>query len=185
MIMKRRDSAVSPVIGILLMLVVTIIIAAIVSGFAGSFAKEDSKTPQMTFKGEMSRSGGLKVTHTGGDTLATMSTNLVIRPTKTFGSYDQYSWIINKTVISDASNTNKKWESGTSALKIRFWEPGQSMIVLPADYSYAQRRPDGTDDSTSSSYGINNQASEGKTISLELQDSSGKIFAKTEMPIKP
>jgi FlaG/FlaF family flagellin (archaellin) len=34
-IYKRMEPAVSPVIGVLLMLVVTIIIAAIVSGFAG------------------------------------------------------------------------------------------------------------------------------------------------------
>lgn len=183
--MNIRDSAVSPVIGILLMLVVTIIIAAVVSGFAGSFTKEESKAPQVTLKGELSQSGGLKITHTGGDTLATMSTNVVIRPTKTFGSYDQYSWIINKTVISDASNTDKKWEHGTAALKIRFWEPGQSMIVLPADFTYAQSRPDGKDDSNSGSYGIKNATSLGKTINIELQDSSGKVFAKTEMPIKP
>lgn len=48
MILKGRDSAVSPVIGILLMLVVTIIIAAVVSGFAGSLASDQSTAPQIT-----------------------------------------------------------------------------------------------------------------------------------------
>lgn len=43
---EHKDSAVSPVIGILLMLVVTIIIAAVVSGFAGGFAGDTSKAPQ-------------------------------------------------------------------------------------------------------------------------------------------
>jgi len=33
--MERTDDAVSPVIGVMLMLVVTVIIAAVVSGFAG------------------------------------------------------------------------------------------------------------------------------------------------------
>lgn len=42
----RMDSAVSPVIGVLLMLVVTIIIAAIVSSFAGGIASDQSKAPQ-------------------------------------------------------------------------------------------------------------------------------------------
>jgi hypothetical protein len=41
-----KESAVSPVIGILLMLVVTIIIAAVVSGFAGGLASNQQKTPQ-------------------------------------------------------------------------------------------------------------------------------------------
>lgn len=41
-----RDSAVSPVIGVLLMLVVTIIIAAVVSGFAGGLAGDTEAAPQ-------------------------------------------------------------------------------------------------------------------------------------------
>lgn len=45
--MKRlNDHGVSPVVGVMLMLVVTIIIAAVVSGFAGSLASDDSKAPQ-------------------------------------------------------------------------------------------------------------------------------------------
>lgn len=45
----KEESAVSPVIGILLMLVVTLIIAAVVSGFAGGFVKDEKKTPQASF----------------------------------------------------------------------------------------------------------------------------------------
>jgi len=44
----RRDSAVSPVVGVMLMLVVTIIIAAVVSAFAGGLAGNTHKTPQTT-----------------------------------------------------------------------------------------------------------------------------------------
>jgi len=42
----KRESAVSPVVGVMLMLVVTIIIAAVVSGFAGGLAGESRKAPQ-------------------------------------------------------------------------------------------------------------------------------------------
>lgn len=41
-----RDAAISPVIGVLLMLVVTIIIAAVVSAFAGGLSSEQHKTLQ-------------------------------------------------------------------------------------------------------------------------------------------
>lgn len=41
-----KEAAVSPVIGVLLMLVVTIVIAAVVSGFAGGLASDQHKTPQ-------------------------------------------------------------------------------------------------------------------------------------------
>jgi flagellin-like protein len=43
----HKENAVSPVIGILLMLVVTIIIAAVVSGFAGGLAVIPVKAPQL------------------------------------------------------------------------------------------------------------------------------------------
>jgi hypothetical protein len=47
--MKRMNSeAVSPVVGVMLMLVVTIIIAAVVSAFAGGLASDQSKAPQAT-----------------------------------------------------------------------------------------------------------------------------------------
>ncbi|WP_343241749.1 type IV pilin N-terminal domain-containing protein [Methanoculleus sp. UBA312] len=42
------DSAVSPVVGVMLMLVVTIIIAAVVSAFAGGLTSDSSKAPQAT-----------------------------------------------------------------------------------------------------------------------------------------
>ena len=45
---QKKETAVSPVIGILLMLVVTIIIAAVVSGFAGGLASENDKAPQVS-----------------------------------------------------------------------------------------------------------------------------------------
>lgn len=41
----RTESAVSPVVGVLLMLVVTIIIAAVVSGFAAGLTGGTSKAP--------------------------------------------------------------------------------------------------------------------------------------------
>ena len=46
----RNDGAVSPVIGVMLMLVVTIIIAAVVSGFAGGLAGGAETPPQASIK---------------------------------------------------------------------------------------------------------------------------------------
>lgn len=43
-----NENAVSPVVGVMLMLVVVIIIGAVVSGFAGSVVTSERKAPQMT-----------------------------------------------------------------------------------------------------------------------------------------
>jgi FlaG/FlaF family flagellin (archaellin) len=59
--MKRQiqfDEAVSPVIGVMLMLVVTIIIAAVVSGFAGGLMGGSEKAPAASFKTVIKNGGG-------------------------------------------------------------------------------------------------------------------------------
>ena len=47
--MEKRDDAVSPVIGVMLMLVVTIIIAAVISGFAGGLVGSQTAAPSASF----------------------------------------------------------------------------------------------------------------------------------------
>lgn len=47
--MEKRDDAVSPVIGVMLMLVVTIIIAAVISGFAGGLVTSQEPAPSASF----------------------------------------------------------------------------------------------------------------------------------------
>lgn len=53
----KKDSAVSPVVGVMLMLVVTIIIAAVVSGFAGGLAGNNQKTPELTLDVHIKNNG--------------------------------------------------------------------------------------------------------------------------------
>lgn len=45
---RHNESAVSPVVGVMLMLVVTIIIAAVVSAFAGGLGGDQKKTPSVS-----------------------------------------------------------------------------------------------------------------------------------------
>ncbi|HJJ42434.1 MAG TPA: type IV pilin [Methanocorpusculum sp.] len=56
---QKKDSAVSPVVGVMLMLVVTIIIAAIVSAFAGGLVTSADKAPNAVLKVDIvSKLGG-------------------------------------------------------------------------------------------------------------------------------
>jgi flagellin-like protein len=55
--MASHDKAVSPVVGVLLMLVVTIIIAAVVSGFAGGLISNSKKAPDASFKVKITNPG--------------------------------------------------------------------------------------------------------------------------------
>ncbi len=67
--MRFNNDAVSPVVGVMLMLVVTIIIAAVVSGFAGGLAQGSSKAPQLSIGAEAHNNSAIIVDFKGGDTI--------------------------------------------------------------------------------------------------------------------
>ena len=53
----KKESAVSPVVGIMLMLTVTIILAAIISGMTGGIAQTQKKPPQLVFEASLVNNG--------------------------------------------------------------------------------------------------------------------------------
>lgn len=70
--MQKNESAVSPVIGVMLMIVVTVIIAAVVAAFAGGMSSDQKKTPNAVFTvaGVSTTDGTVTFQQTGGDELA-------------------------------------------------------------------------------------------------------------------
>jgi FlaG/FlaF family flagellin (archaellin) len=54
---KKNDNAVSPVVGVMLMLVVTIIIAAVVSSYAGGLGKTEQKPPTASIECHITNDG--------------------------------------------------------------------------------------------------------------------------------
>ncbi|WP_136690121.1 type IV pilin [Halorhabdus amylolytica] len=65
------DDAVSPVIGVILMVAITVILAAVIATFVLGLGEQISSTaPQASFEYDFnSSSNNLTITHTGGDTL--------------------------------------------------------------------------------------------------------------------
>jgi FlaG/FlaF family flagellin (archaellin) len=82
---NRHENAVSPVIGVMLMIVVTIIIAAVVSAFAGGLAGDQKKTPSaqidVQIAPEKDASGSwysqIRFIHKGGDPIKTRDLQII------------------------------------------------------------------------------------------------------------
>jgi len=93
---ERKEDAVSPVVGVMLMLVVTIIIAAVVSGFAGGLAGGTKAAPQASFDvGFMQDDGGMGPSHVewkmvfehlSGDSIPTKDIEIITYYTLTNGT---------------------------------------------------------------------------------------------------
>lgn len=169
-----NENAVSPVVGVMLMLVVVIIIAAIVSGFAGSLAQTNNKAPQATIKGTLYVNGSgpnlVVLTHMGGDELATTKTTILIKKGDDWGTYfgvfSGGSSLVDKSKVHDSSSPPKYWFNATAGgtVDVNVWTAGQTMF---------------SDFSGFSSTDI------GKTLNLEVQTTDGKLISKSKMAIVP
>ncbi|WP_439027191.1 type IV pilin [Haloarchaeobius sp. DT45] len=70
------DDAVSPVIGVILMVAITVILAAVIGAFVLNIGGSQEKAPQATFEWENGASSTLNITHNGGDDLTTSELSL-------------------------------------------------------------------------------------------------------------
>ena len=88
---ERKEDAVSPVIGVMLMLVVTIVIAAVVAAFAGGLATETEATPITVLDVDV-HTGKVVLRSLSGDNLQKDETALKVQSldgTKTYKSVSQ------------------------------------------------------------------------------------------------
>ncbi len=168
----------------MLMLVVTIIIAAIVSGFAGGLAGDAKKTPQVNIKAEYSQSQGMTIHHLGGDTVNTLDTKVFVKPTRDFSS-DYQTWEVNTSALMV---NGKPWlrVGGYQTSNALIFEAGDIAIVEPADLDAGAVQPATYSDSddTKGSAGFQDPNNRGKRFTLSLVDNSGKTIAQTEVTVR-
>nr|WP_319539854.1 type IV pilin N-terminal domain-containing protein [uncultured Methanospirillum sp.] len=160
-----REEAVSPVIGVLLMLTLTLIIAAIVNSYAGGLMETESKAPTVTLQVSYSQSGenGMEIRHVSGDPLPTESVKVMIRPSESMGkAASQYPSIVNKSLITNYTGT-QSWTSGITSMR-----PGEICYIkgdsLSGNLSHLQEKiPDGL-----KQYWFNQSSNAGNTFFLEV-----------------
>ena len=78
---ERKEDAVSPVIGVMLMLVVTIVIAAVVAAFAGGLGGDVEMAPTAVLDISAHADNKLKITSLSGDALKTSDISIKVQDT--------------------------------------------------------------------------------------------------------
>lgn len=196
----------SPVVGVMLMLVVTIIIAALVASFAGGLATTSEATPQLAIKATYSQSGGMTITHAGGDAISLVGTKFMTTPSDLFGGdAAMFAWTIDPTIIeskgtsivSTNSNGNSTGFYTTSA-----FVAGDSLTIAqkncvdddrvakplpnPGVNQNAQLKWSGNDAKNAyfGAYAFNNADNVGKYFYLDLIDGkTGNMITRTKVTI--
>jgi len=181
---KNTEHAVSPVVGVMLMLVVTIIIAAVVSAFAGGTISGAHKAPQATITGKFSVSNGLEIDHSGGDALATADTIFTISDGPTFGPNlaQKTAQVLNNTLITDINGNPLNTGTGSNSVVTAFL-PGSALYIngTMANCQYLQP----VVNSLNPSLCISNLSNVGKTFSLSVSDDHGNLISQTDVIIQP
>lgn len=175
--MQTHENAVSPVIGVMLMLIVTIIIAAIVSAFAGGSLGSTQKSPVATIQATYSQTTGMTITHNGGDAIPLGSTTILVKPSRSFGEdASRYSWVVNKSYVY--TNSTQNWAS------TRAFIPGDTATISYKNLSFVQQEPDMvTFDDQNPDYGFANSNNVGLSFELLFVDSGGNTIGKTAVTI--
>jgi hypothetical protein len=174
--LMKAESAVSPVIGVLLMLTLTLIIAAIVNSFAGGLMDTKDKSPVVTLQSEFHREDGKKwnltIHHISGDPLPTCCVNLIIRPSKTFScGYETIKELVRENIKLNTSS-DKSWAEGISSM-----HAGDIHVISGTNDDIDQKiQPPGVD--------FLEESSIGNTFYLEFYYDRN-LIARSEVLIQP
>ena len=130
------DDAVSPVIGVILMVAITVILAAVIASFVLGLGDSTSTTPTADFDFEYNNSGNgnVTITHNTGDTLDGDRVSVLINgeevsSTYQFGSGDISSG--SRTVLDNSSGGLSDKIKGGDTIKVTWTsESGDSSSTL-------------------------------------------------------
>jgi archaeal type IV pilus assembly protein PilA len=177
--MQKWESAVSPVIGVLLMLTLTLIIAAIVNSYAGGLMETESKAPSVSLEAKYYQNGtGMEIRHVSGDPLPTQSVKVIVRPSESMGkAAGQYQSIVNKSIITNLSGT-QSWAEGITSMRA-----GDICYILGNVTSTGCNLSHLQDGITGSKYWFNQSHNLGNTFFLEIYYKN-TIISRSEVLIE-
>ena len=120
-----EDRAVSPVIGVILMVAITVILAAVIGTFVLGLGENMNPAPQASlgFQGGVEQ---VTVSHEGGDTLNTTGLTVVVDGSEytnaSWSSMSDQEWTAGETVTF---TDNTVFAAGDHVVKVRHDESGQ------------------------------------------------------------
>ncbi|MFB6301667.1 MAG: type IV pilin [Haloferacaceae archaeon] len=119
------DRAVSPVIGVILMVAITVILAAVIGTFVLGLGQNVQSTPQASFAFDFDASNTkVNVTHTGGDTLTDGENTGQVKLVSTASGASTKTWLpeVNTTESTDeisAGTTYNGYNYGSGGATVR------------------------------------------------------------------
>jgi len=128
--MYKRDDAVSPVIGVILMVAITVILAAVIAAFVFGMAGNVSKTKTLGVTAEQTNATAIIVTNHGGEDVTDLD-SLWINGTTSAGATMSYTVTGTALKSTGATSTVTTATAGKDHIVvIGYWVDGSSQVVL-------------------------------------------------------
>jgi len=168
-----HESAVSPVVGVMLMLVVTIIIAAVVSAFAGGLSSGTNKAPQLSLGAEAHDASNILLDFKSGDTVSGGA--ITVRTFIPMGTYKDMSYTVDLANATYLPTGEKVYSGGPYGT----WKTLQTGDRIRIDWKYAF----GENSWTPGTYYA---PAVGEPLNIEVYDSaSGKMIVTVQTTVLP
>ena len=116
-----EDRAVSPVIGVILMVAITVILAAVIGTFVLGLGGNMNVAPQASL-GFQGGAGEVTVSHEGGDTLDTTGLTVIVDGSEYNATWSDSAWAAGESITLTDST---EFTAGEHVVKIRHNESGQ------------------------------------------------------------
>jgi flagellin-like protein len=125
------ERAVSPVIGVILMVAITVILAAVIATFVTDLGSDQQQAPQASFSFEGGTSSGVTATHTGGDSIT--SANIEFTGGAIGSPPTSWSFASGSDPIG-AGDSASVSVSSTGTLRVIYNFPGSDRTAMLATY---------------------------------------------------
>ncbi|MDV7348822.1 type IV pilin N-terminal domain-containing protein [Halorubrum distributum] len=132
------DRAVSPVIGVILMVAITVILAAVIGTFVLGLGDQLGDTaPQATFTIDDNSSQTINITKTGGQSLEASDLVLAVDGERVNTSFPGDTWQTGerKQITNSPGGAATNWDSGEATVRIIHDPSGNAIFERTWDFS--------------------------------------------------
>ena len=133
--LKKDKKAVSPVIGVILMVAITVILAAVIASFVFGLGSKAPKTaPQVSLQATAVTDSKITITHQGGDSVLWNDTKIIITNPATGNSW--YAILtVNATsgAVSAKSASTGISVSAVNPSNYLYFDPGEQITITNAN----------------------------------------------------
>ena len=132
--LNKKEKAVSPVIGVILMVAITVILAAVIASFVfGIGSKAPKAAPQASLQASALNDSAITITHQGGDSILWNDVKIIItNSTKSWYAQLKYNATSGKVEAATGSTSGLSINA-VNPSNPQYFDPGEQVTIISSN----------------------------------------------------